>query len=392
MNKTRQFFAGRRGQWKRLKNAFPRESSRDILWVHCASLGEFEQGRPVMEAFRVQYPGSGILLTFFSPSGYEVRKNYKGADYVFYLPLDSPWNAARFLNVVKPAAALFVKYEYWYFYLTALRRRHIPTYLFSAIFRPQQPFFKWYGMFHRQMLTCYTRIFVQDNSSADLLKENIKLPLPVTVAGDTRFDRVVAITKGDKTPAWIIERMATPLLVAGSTWPEDEDMLARLLEEIPHFQLILAPHEIHAAHLTGISARFAKWNPEFYSAPQKGSCSRVLVIDCMGLLSSLYRHATLCYIGGGFNPSGIHNTLEAAVHGKPVLFGPNYKKFREAAELTEIGAARSYTEYAGLLSHFRNWLDNPESMQDSGKKAAAYVRSRTGATSTILETLADRVR
>jgi len=392
MNKTRQFFAGRRGQWKRLKNAFPRESSRDILWVHCASLGEFEQGRPVMEALRVQYPGSGILLTFFSPSGYEVRKNYKGADYVFYLPLDSPWNAARFLNVVKPAAALFVKYEYWYFYLTALRRRHIPTYLFSAIFRPQQPFFKWYGMFHRQMLTCYTRIFVQDNSSADLLKENIKLPLPVTVAGDTRFDRVVAITKGDKTPAWIIERMATPLLVAGSTWPEDEDMLARLLEEIPHFQLILAPHEIHAAHLTGISTRFEKWNPEFYSAPKKGSCSRVLVIDCMGLLSSLYRHATLCYIGGGFNPSGIHNTLEAAVHGKPVLFGPNYKKFREAAELTEIGAARSYTEYAELLSHFRNWLDSPESMQDSGRKAATYVRSRTGATSTILETLADRVR
>ena len=164
------------------------------------------------------------------------------------------------------------------------------------------------------------------------------------------------------------------------------------LEEIPHFQLILAPHEIHAAHLTGISALFEKWNPEFYSAPQKGSCSRVLVIDCMGLLFSLYRHATLCYIGGGFNPSGIHNTLEAAVHGKPVLFGPNYKKFREAAELTEIGAARSYTEYAGLLSHFRNWLDSPESMQDSGRKAATYVRSRTGATSTILETLADRVR
>ncbi len=370
MNKTRQFFAGRRGQWERLKNAFPQGSSQDIFWVHCASLGEFEQGRPVIEALRIQYPDAGILLTFFSPSGYEVRKNYKGADYVFYLPLDSPGNARRFLNIVKPTAALFVKYEYWYFYLTALRRRHIPTYLFSAIFRPHQPFFKWYGIFHREMLTCYTRIFVQDNSSADLLQQSIKEPLPVTVAGDTRFDRVVAIAKGDSTPPWIVERIATPLLVAGSTWPEDEDMLVRLLEEIPHFQLILAPHEIHASHLSGISAKFEKWNPEFYSAPRKGSCSRVLVIDCMGLLSSLYRHATLCYIGGGFNPSGIHNTLEAAVHGKPVLFGPNHEKFKEAVDLTEIGAARSYTEYAELLSHFQNWLNNPENMQDSRRKSS----------------------
>ncbi len=345
-----------------------------------------------MEAYRTAHPKDFILLTFFSPSGYEIRKNYPGADCICYLPLDFPWNARRFLQLTRPSKAYFVKYEFWYFFLTALKRRHIPTYLFSAIFLKEQPFFKWYGGIYRKILTCYTRIFVQNPESEKLLHT---LPggnrLPVTVAGDTRFDRVLEICAEDRVPQnfkdFIQVAAPRPILVAGSSWGDDEKHLVRLLDTYPQLQLVLAPHEIHAAHLNAIAGLFAAHKPVFFSQyphPAAIPSSRVLVIDCMGLLSSLYRYATLCYIGGGFNPSGIHNTLEAATYGKPILIGPNYNKFKEAMDLVAEGAVISYSTYDQLDKAAGTWLSSPQQAAAAGAAAAAYVRAHAGATQTIL--------
>lgn len=391
--KARQFFKGRKGQWKRLEKVFAAKQDRPTVWFHCASLGEFEQGRPVIEAYSKQHPDAFILLTFFSPSGYEIRKNYPGADCICYLPLDFPWNARRFIKRVQPTKAYFVKYEFWYFFLTTLKRNHIPTYLFSAIFLPQQPFFKWYGMMYRKILRCYTRIFVQTQDSVTLLHSlrNGKL-LPITIAGDTRFDRVLQICAEDRVPQnfkdFIANTNGQPILVAGSSWAEDEKHLVRLLGTFADLQLVLAPHEIHAAHLEAISNLFAAYKPVFfskYSPTDHIPSSRVLVIDCMGLLSSLYRYANICYIGGGFNPSGIHNTLEAATYGKPILIGPNYNKFQEAMDLVAKGAVVSYSTYPQLEDAARKWLTQPQEATQSGKEAAAYVQAKAGATQTILD-------
>lgn len=392
MSKLHQFFKGRCGQWGRLKKAFGTEESRKAarpVWFHCASLGEFEQGRPVMEAYRQAHPDIPLLLTFFSPSGYEIRKNYTGADYVFYLPLDTPLNARRFLNIVQPQCAVFVKYEYWYFFLTALHKRHVPTYLISAIFQPRQPFFKWYGGMYRRILRCYTGLFVQDTPSKELLPPS----LPIMVAGDTRFDRVLQICSTDRVPdtfkQWV-DRTGTsqaPLLVAGSTWPDDEKNLALLLAQKPTLRLVLAPHEIHADHLAQIKRQFAAFDPFFLSQDPATYNGRVLIIDCIGLLSSLYRYGTLSYIGGGFNPSGIHNTLEAAAYGQPVLFGPNYQKFREAVDLVDCGAGVSYAQYSELAYAATLWLDQPQQRAAAGAAAGRYVQRKAGATERIMNAL-----
>ena len=387
MSRIVRFFKGRKGQWKRLQRVFEdRDQQTPLLWIHCASLGEFEQGRPVMEAFRKQYPGIRILLTFFSPSGYEIRKNTPLADYVFYMPLDSPRNARRFMELVKPTLAVFVKYEFWYFYLKNLKKRNIPTYLISARFRPNQPFFKLYGAPFRYMLTCFTHLFVQDEPSRELLKKLPGLSLPVTVAGDTRFDRVAEIATCDNTPERFRQMVQEPVLVAGSTWPEDEEILVRLLDDHPTLQLVVAPHEIHPGHLAFIRQKFAKWDPLFFSMAQsKEAVPRVLVIDSIGMLSSLYRYATCCYIGGGFNKSGIHNTLEAAVYGKPLLFGPNYQKFKEARDLIDNGAAVGFEDYFTCSRALKKWLDDPCLHLDAGNAAKTYIAGNTGATSLMLQ-------
>ncbi len=370
-----------------MRHVFENRGPKDpLLWIHCASLGEFEQGRPVMEAFRKQYPGIRILLTFFSPSGYEIRKNTPLADHVFYIPLDSPRNARRFLDLVNPSLAVFVKYEFWYFYLKNLKKRNIPTYLISARFRPDQPFFKRYGIPFRFMLTCFTHLFVQDEPSRELLEKLPGLSLPVTVAGDTRFDRVTEIATRDNTPERFRQLIQEPVLVAGSTWPQDEEILARLLEDHPALQLVLAPHQIHAEHLASITQTFRKWDPVFFSKTQNAKAiPRVLVIDSIGLLSSLYRYATCCYIGGGFNKSGIHNTLEAAVYGKPLLFGPNYQKFKEACDLIDTGAAVGFEDYSTCSGALKKWIDDPGRCLDAGNAAKTYVAANTGATSLMLQ-------
>ncbi len=387
MSRIVRFIKGRQGQWKRMQHVCQdREEKTPLLWIHCASLGEFEQGRPVMEAFRKQHPEIQILLTFFSPSGYEIRKNTPLADQVFYLPLDSPRNARRFLELVKPTLAVFVKYEFWYYYLKNLKKKNIPTYLISARFRPNQPFFKKYGTLFRFMLTCFTHLFVQDESSRELLENIPGLSLPVTVAGDTRFDRVAEIATRDNTPALFRQLVKDPVLVAGSTWPEDEDILARLMDDHPTLQLVLAPHQIHAGHLASIRQKFSHLDPVFFSKAQTSTAvPRVLVIDSIGMLSSLYRYATYCYIGGGFNKSGIHNTLEAAVYGKPLLFGTNYHKFKEACDLIDNGAAEGFQDYDSCSRALKKWMEDPVLYLEAGNAAKTYVAGNTGATSLMLQ-------
>ncbi len=384
------FITGRGRQWKRLKNTFGNQAVPvRPFWMHCASLGEFEQGQPLLRAIREQYPDKKILVTFFSSSGYEVKKNTSWADFVFYLPLDTPFNARRFLNWVQPSAAVFVKYEFWYFYLTGLKKRNIPTYLISAKFRPDQIFFKRYGVLFRHMLTCFTHIFVQDERSRQLLKS-----LPVTVAGDTRFDRVVADVKGEDLPESLTGLLRPLVLIAGSTWPKDYAYLKRLAEDLPLLQLVLVPHETDPAQLRAIRRLFHSPIPVFYSEAvreKNPAPPRILVVDSVGYLSRLYRYATLCYVGGGFNVSGIHNILEPAVYAKPVLFGPNHKKFQEAGCLISQQAAVSFKDYNTLFAAVKRWIDNPALRKKAGDAASTYVQKNTGATRLILQKMADRV-
>jgi len=352
------------------------------LWVHAASLGEFEQGRPVMEALKEQYPDTRILLTFFSPSGYEIRKHYAGADLICYLPADTPDNARRLLELVPVTGAVFIKYEFWANYLTELNRRGIPAYSIAAIFRKDQLFFKSYGSWYRRVLYRFRKIFVQDHDSLQLLKE---LHLTnATVAGDTRFDRVKAVAESARRFPEIEEfiRDGRKVIVAGSSWPQDEELLAKYFIEQPDVKLILVPHEIHGGHLAGITRLLPE--SRRYTQLKAGEFAdlRCLVIDTIGMLSSVYRYATIAYIGGGFG-AGIHNTLEAAVWKVPVVFGPNYHKFREARELIAAGGGFSIDSYDKLRKQFDGLLHDTS----SGPRAGQYVQANTGATSLIINQL-----
>ena len=362
------------------------ESSQHPIWFHAASVGEFEQARPIIEKLVESRKSKvKILVTFFSPSGYELRKDYPLADQVMYLPFATRRNAKRFLDAVQPAMAIFVKYEFWPAYLRQLRKRNIPTYLVSGIFQPKQLFFRPWGIGYRQLLKCFTRLFVQDNASAELLnKYGIS---NVTVAGDTRFDRVSQIAQQAKDiPAveQFVQPVGTQVIVAGSTWLPDEELLARYLKEHENVKLILAPHEIHEAHLHAIFNLFEGRYVRFTEAtPLNLRHVRVLVIDTIGLLSSIYRYGQVAYVGGGFGV-GIHNTLEPAVYGMPVLFGPNYKHFREAVNLVACGAGLPVSKYADFARKMDLALANHTEL---GAKAKEYIASELGATERILNNL-----
>lgn len=387
--KARQWVTGRKGIFERLKEAVGKENG-PIIWMHCASLGEFEQGRPVLEKLRTTYPTRRILLTFFSPSGYEVRKGYAGADMVFYLPLDGRVHSKKFLDIVRPTLAVFVKYESWFHYLNALKRRKIPTLLISAIFTPKQHFFGLLGGFLRSMLEHYTHIFVQDKSSADLLKK-FGLNVPVSIAGDTRFDRVVAVAN-QPFQHTTIEYFCSmyKVVVAGSTWREDEEMLEALLVAIPELKLIIAPHEIDEKHLQSIRKQFNNIILLSEAVDLKTlDNARVLVIDCVGMLSKIYRFATLCYVGGGFNTAGIHNILEAAANGKTVIFGPNHDRTSEAATLITAGAGFSYSDKGELIAVAQKLIDDVSYRTSKEKTAYSMVAERKGATDTILHHIAE---
>ncbi len=353
------------------------------IWFHAASLGEFEQGRPLIERIKQTNPECKILLTFFSPSGYEVRKNYPLADIVCYLPVDTFANATRFLNSIKISKAIFIKYEFWPNYLKELQKNNIPVYSISAIFRPQQLFFKPYGFFYRNILKKFTHIFVQDKVSEELLlKYDLK---NVTVAGDTRFDRVSELAK-HAGKIQIVEKFlndASQIIVAGSTWPKDEELLCKYLNDNPKIKLILVPHDISELHIESISKLLRNNFVRFSKAEnlEIAHCN-CMIVDTIGLLSSIYQYANLAYIGGGFGV-GIHNTLEAAVWNVPVVFGPNYRKFREANELITLGGGFSISNYDELKYHFEKlFIDN-----NAGKAAGNYVTQHTGATDLILKML-----
>jgi 3-deoxy-D-manno-octulosonic-acid transferase len=360
-----------------------------VVWMHCASLGEFEQGRPLIDAIRRDHPGYRILLTFFSPSGYEVRKRYPGADHVCYLPLDTARNAAKFLAIVRPVLAIFVKYEHWHHFLAGLQERGIPTMLVSAIFREGQPFFRPYGAFWRRMLQAYERIFVQDKASFDRLA-GIGLSSKAEVCGDTRFDRVAALA-GQAEGIPLVEAFCgnARVIVAGSTWTGDERILGEYAAAHPGIRFIIAPHEIHAAHLAGTKACFpgsvSYTELEKSGLPDTGSASpQVLLIDNIGMLSRLYRYADICYVGGGFERSGIHNILEAAVYGKPVAFGPAHRKSREAADLRSSGGGFCVRDAAGLADLFDRLLADEGLRTEAGRISAEYVQKEAGATQRIM--------
>ena len=383
-----------RGQRSTLSEAHREQlqSLHGAIWFHAASVGEFEQARPIIEKLRIQNSKFKIVVTFFSPSGYEARKNYDLADAILYLPLPTHRNARKFIEALQPSMAIFVKYEFWPAYLKELKKRGVPTYSISAIFRPTQRFFHWYGKASLKLLHCFTHLFVQDEASRALLVEHGVTHC--SVAGDTRFDRVGEImAKGLKAddprlrPILDFVKDCDRTIIAGSTWPKDEKLLKQYVEEVNEFtdkrvKLILVPHEIAWKRLHYIfnlfQGRFVR-----YSTATKDSMihANVMVIDAMGLLSTLYRYANVAYVGGGFGV-GIHNTIEAAVYGLPVIFGPNYHHFREAQGLIDAGAARSIADYESFRDAMDTALANDKEI---GAKAAAYVQSEIGATEKIFE-------
>ncbi len=358
-----------------------------IIWFHAASLGEFEQGRPLIEKIREEHPEYKILLTFFSPSGYEVRKDYKGADVICYLPFDTKLNARKFLKIAHPAMAFFIKYEFWQNYLTGLHRRGIPVYSVASIFRPNQIFFRWYGHKYRNVLRTFAHLFVQNQVSIDLLRT---LDITnATIVGDTRMDRVLQIRAAAKElplcEAFAQGEKSKPqnILVAGSSWQPDEDIIISYFNTHPEQYLIIAPHVVSESHLAEIEGKLQRPSVRYSKATAATAASaHCLIIDCYGLLSSIYRYATVAYVGGGFGV-GIHNVPEAAVYGLPVIIGPNNQRFREARDLIALGGcfeinnAEEYNSIIGTLT------SDTEALAKASKASADYIRSNAGAVDMI---------
>lgn len=392
--KARRWLQGRAGIMEHIKAAMSGQQGR-IVWMHCASLGEFEQGRPVLENLRSAYPHYNFVLTFFSPSGYEVAKNYKGADHVFYLPMDSRQHARQLCDVLDPALALWVKYDYWYYYMHELQQRGVPLLLVSGVFRNNQGFFKWYGGMQRKMLRCITHFFVQNDHSQHLL-QSIGMK-NVTVSGDTRFDRVIEIAERAGSIPGIQEFCnGSPVIVAGSTWQEDEEELDHFANTHPEIKFIIAPHEVEEARIAEVEKLFK--NAARYSAFMKHETGlklrltpgtppspvNVLIIDNIGLLSRLYRYATITWVGGGFGSDGVHNVLEAAVYGKPVIFGPVYDKYLEAVELVGSGGGFSVENALEAETLFTSLLIDKEEYDLACEASREYVYAKKGATEKIV--------
>ena len=393
--KVRKMWRGEREAFKILKQKV--DPNAKYIWFHAASLGEFEQGRPLMERIRKEYPQYKILLTFYSPSGYEVRKNYEGADIICYMPVDTRLNAIRFLRLVRPVMAFFIKYEFWSNFLHILKHRNIPTYSVSSIFREDQVFFKWYGRNYAGVLKCFTRFFVQNEESKRLL-EGIGIK-DVDVVGDTRFDRVLQIKEAAKQLP-ICEAFRTgvassqsadvphhdfKVFVAGSSWPPDENVFIPFFNEHKDWRLLIAPHVIAEEHLKLILSLIKDKKVVRYTqtTPEEAAEADVLIIDCFGLLSSMYNYGDVAYIGGGFGV-GIHNTLEAAVWNMPVIFGPNNKKFQEAQGLLKSGGGfeiNTYEDFSGLMTSLMN---DETFLKQAGDKAGTFVAHLAGATDKVL--------
>ena len=397
--KVRKMWRGEREAIRILKEKV--DPNAQYVWFHAASLGEFEQGRPLIEQLRQDHPEYKILLTFFSPSGYEVRKNYAGADIICYLPLDTITNARRFLRTIRPVMAFFIKYEFWYNYLHILKHRGVPVYSVSSIFRPGQIFFRWYGRQYSHVLKCFTHFFVQNEISKELLG-TIGIT-NVSIVGDTRFDRVLQIKAAAKQLPIVEAFLSQPksgaaesgsaeapkVFVAGSSWPPDEDVFIPFFNEHRDWKLIIAPHVIGEEHLKQIESKLAGRKVARYSSledpenPEIPDNLEVLIIDCFGLLSSIYHYADVTYVGGGFGV-GIHNTLEAAVWDVPVIFGPNNERFQEAQGLKACGGGYEITGADDFRRIMQRFIDTPQTITEAGRQSGAFVQQMTGATKKVL--------
>ena len=394
--KARFWLAGRKNVFQHLQ-VFAESHAGKTIWFHCASLGEFEQGRPLLETIKTSYPGYKIVLTFFSPSGYEIRKNYEGADCVIYLPADSASHARKLHQLIEPALVIWIKYDYWYFYLREIKKNNTPLLLISGIFRDEQLFFKWYGNLHREMLSCFTGFFVQNDESKTLLG-TLGFSENVTISGDTRFDRVIEIAEQFQ-PIPIVETFinGAPAVVAGSTWEEDEEELDHFANTHPEIKFIIAPHEIDEEHLNDIeqlfhhTVRYSNLTGNRQNETgSKTPAANVLIIDNIGMLARLYKYATIAYIGGGFGADGIHNILEAAVYGKPVVFGPVYEKYAEAQELIDNGGAFDIENSLELEETLKVLLKNGPGYKAACDASHQYVYAKRGATGKILKYIQEK--
>lgn len=393
--KARTWANGRKNIFPQLARAFA-GNTQPTIWMHCSSLGEFEQGLPMLEQLRQQYPGYRLLVSFFSPSGYEIRKNHPAADLAVYLPMDSPANAKRFLSIVNPSLVIFVKYEYWYYYLKETHQRNIPLILASGIFRKDQAFFKWYGSFYRKMLPLFSWFFVQNQESKQLL-QSIGFEKNVVFTGDTRFDRVLAIASNFE-PIASIEQFCNgnDVIVAGSTWTEDDEELDHFINTNPSLKCLVAPHDIdqerldECLHLYKHSMLFSEYVKFSEEGKQIPLHINTLVINNMGMLSRLYKYATICYVGGGFGDDGIHNILEAAVYGKPVIFGPVYDKYFEADELLDAGGAYTIEDALELEAVLKGLLSDKTQLTEASNAAGEYVQKKAGATAAIMRYIQEK--
>lgn len=414
--KAKLWIEGRKNILTRLREDFSGQSA-PLVWMHCSSLGEYEQGRPVLESLRGLYPNHKFLLTFFSPSGYSVVKGKTVADFVYYLPLGNRAAASRFIGITKPRLVLWIKYDYWYYYLHELQKQEIPVLLISGSFHARHLFFKWYGKLHREMLKCFAHLFVQTEQSKNLLS-TISFSDQVTISGDTRFDRVIEIAESfERLP--LIEKFCSGsrVIVAGSTWPEDEEELDHFANANRDIRFIIAPHEIHEAHLKDIeklfqqTIRYSVLLEQEKNSPEHDELSavsyqteaedeqasipgalgpNVLIIDNIGMLSRLYKYATIAYVGGGFGEDGVHNVLEAAVYGKPVIFGPVFNKFTEAIELLEESGAYTIETALELEKVLMSLFNDPQLYSEVCEAAKQYVYSKRGATQKVIRHIQEK--
>jgi 3-deoxy-D-manno-octulosonic-acid transferase len=385
-SKAKKWIEGRK-QWP-LKMAAALQPDEKRIWVHCSSLGEFEQGRPLIESLKQKYPQYKIVITFFSPSGYEVQKNYAYADYVFYMPLDGKGNARKFIKMIDPSLAVFVKYEFWYYYLEELHTKKIPTIIISAAFRKEQTFFSWYGKLFRSLLHCFNWIFVQDEQSKKLL-EGIGFDKNVSVSGDTRYDRVSAIAKNKKElPVAEKFKGSNKLLIAGSTWPDDEKVLKACISCLhDEWKLIIAPHEIDEAHIQSIQSLFSNETVLYSSLinDNKDYEKKVLIIDNIGLLSNLFAYGEIAFIGGGFQKGGIHNVLEPAVFGLPVIIGPVYEKFVEAKKLVDLQLAFAVNNEDECKTILQRLISDNDYRSHIHFSLIKFMQENIGATNAIIQ-------
>ncbi|MEO6884582.1 MAG: glycosyltransferase N-terminal domain-containing protein [Bacteroidia bacterium] len=381
--KARLWRDGRKNNFSNIEKKI--SGTQKIIWVHCASLGEFEQGRPLIEALKKKFSEHKILLTFFSPSGYEIRKKYSGADFIFYLPMDSSANAKRFISTIKPVAAFFVKYEFWFNYLSELKKNKIPTYLVSGIFRKNHYFLKSYSSWFRKQLSVFTFFFLQDELSEKLL--NSIGYTNTIISGDTRFDRVLEISKNaPENNLVVLFKADKKIILAGSTWEEDEKIIFETPFSEANFKLIIAPHEVNESRIQSIISRFEKNNfLRLSQANEKNiKSANILLIDNVGMLSSLYQYAEIAYIGGGFG-KGIHNILEAATFGMPIIFGPNYRKFKEAIDLINKGVAFPIDSSEVFEKLFFELSKNDIRRKEISRNSIVYIQENSGATKRIIE-------